>query len=66
MKIKINRKKRINPLVTITLWLIPTITYGIMKYLGHVLPKMDWVWFILITFNFILWFRFNWGIKIKK
>jgi hypothetical protein len=66
MKMKIYRKGKINPLFTITIWLIPAITYGISKYLDYVPPFMDWFWSIAITFNFVFWVRANWGIKIKK
>jgi hypothetical protein len=66
MKMRIYRKDTINPLFTITIWLIPAITYGVMKYLDYVLPFMNWVWLIAITFNFGFWVKLNWGIKIKK
>jgi hypothetical protein len=51
------------PVASITLWLIPTLTYTIGK-VGGVEYHREWIWWIAIPTMFLLWVLLNW--KIKK
>ena len=51
------------PLGTITLWLIPTMSYFFMKMNGVEFHR-EWVWWVIIPVMVLIWVLLNW--KIKK
>jgi hypothetical protein len=51
------------PLGSITLWLIPTMSYLFMKMNG-VEYHREWIWWMVIPVMVLIWVLINW--KIKK
>jgi hypothetical protein len=51
------------PLGSITLWLIPTMSYLVMKMNG-VEYHREWIWWMVIPVMVLIWGLLNW--KIKK
>ena len=61
---KIIKRKFGNPLVTMNLWIIPTLAYTIQKVGGVQFNEYEWVWWNGIPSLIILWFFINF--KIEK
>jgi hypothetical protein len=57
------KKEMYRPLSTITLWLIPTMTYLIGK-IGGLTYHREWIWWVMIPVMILIWVLLNW--KIKK
>ena len=53
------------PLATITLWLIPTMTYIFQKFNGLIYHR-EWVWWVGIPTMFLIWLLINWKIENGK
>lgn len=51
------------PLGSMTLWLIPTMTY-IFGKVGGITYHNEWIWWVAIPIMFLIWVLLNW--KIKK
>ena len=61
---RIIKRKFVDPVVTMNLWIIPTLTYTIQKVGGVQFNEYEWVWWIGIPSLIILWFFMNF--KIEK
>ena len=48
---------------TVTLWLIPTLTYTFGKIVG-VEYHREWIWWMVIPIMFLIWVLINWKFKI--
>ena len=57
-------KKRIlaNPMATISLWLIPTLTYVMGKLGSMEYNKYEWVWWVGTPILFLAWFILNYKV----
>ena len=53
-----------SPLLTINIWLIPTLSYLIQKIGGVQFNEYEWVWYVGTFLLFIVWFILNF--KITK
>ncbi len=51
------------PLGSMTLWLIPTMSYMFGKVVGITYHR-EWIWWVGIPTMFLVWVLLNW--KIKK
>jgi hypothetical protein len=60
---KLVKKEMYRPLSTITLWLIPTMSYVVGKIIGITYHR-EWVWWVIIPVTVLIWGLLNW--KIKK
>ena len=62
------RFPEINPVTNISLWLIPTMTYLMLKYVAQVTFIHEWVWWIVIPVMFTMWFllNFKFGVEQKE
>ena len=63
-KMKITKRKFVNPVATMNLWIIPTLAYTMQKVGGVQFNEYEWVWWIGIPSLVILWFFINF--KIEK
>jgi hypothetical protein len=61
---KIIRRELARPSATVTLWLIPLMSYVLQKLGGMKMNHLEWIWWVGIPAMAILWFFVNW--KIKK
>ena len=61
MKI-VKRSFASQPLGSITLWLIPTMSYLFMKMNGVEFHR-EWIWWVGIPTMFLVWVLINWRIK---
>ena len=48
-----------SPTGTMTIWLIPTISYLLQKLCGMNFNQYEYVWWIVIPVLFIVWFTLN-------
>lgn len=62
---KIQKREWARPLHTITLFLIPLMTYLIYKISG-VEMKREWLWWIIIPVMIITWGLINFKLSSKK
>jgi hypothetical protein len=53
-----------SPTGTMTIWLIPTISYILQKLCGIQFNQYEFVWWIVIPVLFIVWFILNF--KVTK
>ena len=62
------RQDFINPMLTINIWLIPTFTYLLLKYVAQTTFRHEWVWWVIIPLMFTTWLiiNFKFGKKPKK
>jgi hypothetical protein len=51
------------PLGSMTLWLIPTMSYMFGKVVGIIYHR-EWIWWVMIPILILSWVLLNW--KIKK
>jgi hypothetical protein len=58
------RIANITPLSSITLWVIPTLTYLVQKIIG-ITFESEFVWWILIPSLIVLWFFMNYKVTSK-
>lgn len=58
------RDRHQTPTGTITIWLIPTISYIIQKLWGVQFNEYELIWWIVIPISFIVWFIPNF--KVTK
>ena len=66
MKTYIPKKRTYaNPSATITMFLIPLMTYLMGKGLGVKYNSLEWIWIPIILSMFILWFLINFKIERK-
>jgi hypothetical protein len=61
---KIIKRKSASPIQTMSIFVIPTITYFIQSLMGIVNPNREWIWWVGIPTMAALWFVVNF--KIKK
>jgi len=61
---KIIKRKSASPIQTMSIFVIPAITYFIQDLMGIINPDKEWVWWVGITGMAVLWFVVNF--KIKK
>lgn len=55
---KLQKRDWARPLNTITVFMIPLITYLILKFSGHKMHK-EWLWWITIPILIIIWLLIN-------
>ena len=53
------------PIGSMTLWLIPTMSYILGKFGGTNYQK-EWIWWVIIPILILVWFLLNWKIKKTK
>jgi hypothetical protein len=63
MKIS-KRAEHQSPTGTMTIWLVPTISYLLQKLWGINFKQYECVWWIVIPILFTVWFTFNF--KVTK
>ena len=51
-----------NPMATISLWLIPTLTYVMGKLGGMEYNQYEWVWWVGTPILFSAWFILNYKV----
>jgi len=56
---KIEKRFLANPMATISLWLIPTLTYVMGKLGSMEYNKYEWVWWFGTPILFFAWFILN-------
>ncbi len=56
---KLERRFLANPMTTITLWLMPTLIYGLGKLAGTEYNEYEWVWWFGIPVLFLSWVILN-------
>ena len=61
-----NRNTFLNPVSTMSLWLIPVLTYTFGKVLGVKYNNHEWFWWIIIPSMLLIWFLINYKIVIKN
>ena len=61
---KIVKRDFAQPSRSVTLWLIPTLSYFIQKVGGVQFNEYEYVWWVVILVMVVLWGLINW--KIKK
>jgi predicted small integral membrane protein len=47
------------PTTTMHMWLIPTSLYTLQKVGGTQFNQYEWLWWVVITLTFTLWFFTN-------
>jgi hypothetical protein len=63
---KIIKRKYANPLSTISIWLIPTLTYLVEKSAGIKMNKLEWLWWVTITLTTTAWLLVNFKLDKNK
>lgn len=63
MKI-VKRKCMPNPISSMVIWVMPTMTYFLGKIGGMFVYHKEWVWWIFLPVMFFGWFFINF--KVKK
>jgi hypothetical protein len=61
---KIVKRDFTQPLGSVNLWLIPTLSYLIQKVKGVQYNEYEYVWWVTISSLVLIWGLINW--KIKK
>ena len=61
---KIIKRKSASPIQTMSIFVIPAMTYFIQSLMGIVNPNREWIWWVGIPTMVALWFVVNF--KIKK
>jgi hypothetical protein len=61
---KIIKRKSASPIQTMSIFVIPAMTYFIQSSMGIVNPNREWIWWVAIPTMIALWFVVNF--KIKK
>jgi hypothetical protein len=61
---KIIKRKSASPIQTMSIFVIPAMTYFIQSLMGIVNPNREWIWWVAIPTMVALWFVVNF--KIKK
>jgi len=61
---KIIKRKSASPIQTMSIFVIPAMTYFIQSSMGIVNPNREWIWWVAIPTMVALWFVVNF--KIKK
>ena len=59
---KIKKRLFMNPMATISLWLIPTLTYVMGKLGGMEYNQYEWVWWVGTPILFSAWFILNYKV----
>jgi hypothetical protein len=49
---------------TVSIWVIPTMTYLLQKMIGVQFNQYEFIWWIIIPTMFVVWFMLNF--KITK
>jgi hypothetical protein len=53
-----------SPGLTVSIWLIPTLSYLIQKVGGVEFNQYEWVWWVVIPILIVIWFFINF--KLNK
>ena len=61
---KVIKREWARPGATVTLWLIPLMSYVLQKLGGMKMNHLEWIWWVCIPSMMIIWFFVNW--KINK
>jgi hypothetical protein len=61
---KIIKRKWARPIQTMSIFVIPAMTYFIQDFAGIINPDREWIWWVGIPTMVALWFVVNF--KIKK
>lgn len=64
-KFKLKKRTFASPSTTITLFLIPLMTYLMGKGMGVKYNSLEWIWIPIILGMFIFWFFINFKIERK-
>jgi hypothetical protein len=62
---RIKRTNFASPVQTLTLPLIPAMTYILQKAIGITKPEKEWYWWVAIGIAFLIWFAVNFKITKK-
>ena len=60
---KLSKRDFANPLGSITIWIIPTLTYIMLSMNGVIKEDREWIWLTMIPLLFVLWIVINFKIK---
>ncbi len=62
------RFEHVNPWMSVNIWLIPLMTYLLLKFVAQSTFRHEWVWWIIIPLSFVTWFimNFKFGTKENK
>lgn len=60
------RFPEINPIINISLWLIPTMIYLILKYVACATFINEWLWWVVIPIMFTIWLLHNFKFVTKQ
>jgi hypothetical protein len=60
---KIIKRELARPSASLTLWIIPLMSYVIQKVGGVKMNDLEWIWWVGIPSMFTLWFFLNWKLK---
>lgn len=64
--IVIKKTRFCNPLISLHMFTIPLLVYGVGKINGVAYNQYEFVWWILIPVLFVLWFFFNFKFALKS
>lgn len=63
---KLIKRSFANPISTMNIWIIPTLTYALQRSLGMIQADREWNWWFCISLAFLGWMTFNFKVvKIK-
>ena len=63
---KIVKRKRVDLAKTMNIWFIPTMSYLLQKLSGVIIPNMEWIWWVGISFTVLVWLGINFKIVKNK
>ena len=63
---KLTKRAFAQPIGTATLWVIPFMTYGMLRLSGALLPEKEWIWLVFLPLVCATWFTVNFKISKKK
>jgi len=66
MKIKIIKRSFASPILSMNIWLIPTLAYLLQKSLGVINEHKEWIWLIALPLTFLLWLFINFKIDKRE
>lgn len=63
---RIIRRNWANPKSTMYIWIIPTINYVLLKFMGSILPNKEWIWWVTLSLAFTFWIGLTFKIDKNK
>ena len=55
-----------SPIITMNIWLIPTLSYVLQKSLGVIISDKEWYWWLCISLALLGWMTFNFKLVKNK